>query len=61
MRQVIYEVFISEERTQAELRLTRQEVLRLQEEWGAVCTPMDPEEEAQDKQWYIVTLPSDRV
>lgn len=56
MKNLIYEVFVLEERCQAELRLTAAEVSILQKELGAVCLPMNGNESLCEKQWYLVWL-----
>jgi len=56
--QHILEAFIQEERRQAELRLSQEEVLWLQHEYNAVCTAMDDlADDSHEKQWYLVVLP----
>lgn len=56
LKNLIYEVFVLEERCQAELRLTAEDASLLQKEFGAVCLPMNENESSCEKQWYLVWL-----
>lgn len=56
LENLIYEVFVLDERCQAELRLSAAEVTILQKEYGAVCLPMNGNESLCEKQWYLVQL-----
>lgn len=56
LKNLIYEVFVLEERCQAELRLSVAEVTILQKEYGAVCLPMNVNGSLCEKQWYLVRL-----
>lgn len=56
LKNLIYEIFVLEERCQAELRLTVEEASFLQKEFGAECLPISESESLCEKRWYLVRL-----
>lgn len=56
MEALVREVFAREERAQAELRLSREEVRWLEEELGAMCRALDAPPDPDGKRWYLVRM-----
>lgn len=56
MEALVYDVFIREERRQAELRLTEAEAACLSCDFFADCQPVSDRDSA-GKRWYMVTMP----
>lgn len=54
LERLVYEVFVQEERCQAELRLTAAEADCLQTDFSAHCHPLSDQDDSAGKRWYLV-------
>lgn len=55
MEVLVYEVFIQEERRQAELRLTEAEVSCLKSDFSVCCRPIS-DQDSTGKRWYLAEI-----